>query len=75
MRDEILSFEGELSKKFKIQHRLRKKLKKQMRFTAKIKSLVAKLKEFRTLPEPKINGSDLLKINIANGSVRKGLCK
>lgn len=70
VRDEIISFQEELSKKFNISIE-EEEIRKANEIYRKNQELIAKLKEFRILPKPKINGVDFLKINITNGSVRK----
>ncbi|MHA1111561.1 MAG: 2-hydroxyacyl-CoA dehydratase subunit D [Promethearchaeota archaeon] len=70
VRDEIIAFQEELCKKFNI-HIEEDEIIKANNIYTENQDLISKLKEFRTLPEPKINGVDFLKINIANGSVRK----
>ncbi len=70
IREEIQKFQAEIEKKFNIQIDEEKIVKTNELYSTNQK-LVEKLKEFRTLDTPKINGVDFLKIINSNGSVRK----
>ena len=70
VRQEIRAFQGELEKKFKIQID-EEKIIEANEVYKKNQKLMERIKEFRILDKPKLSGVDFLKINVANGSVRK----